>query len=438
MDKQNIILKVEKNSIADEMGIEPGDVLIDINGKSVQDVFDYRYLIQDEFLEVGILKSDGEEWILEIEKDEFDDIGIVFEKGLMDKAKSCSNKCIFCFIDQLPKGMRDSLYFKDDDSRLSFLQGNYVTLTNMKQEDLDRVIFYHLSPINISVHTTNMELRKFMIKNPNSVKLMDYLEQLNKAGIEMNYQIVLCKGVNDGDELDRTINDLSRFIPNGVCVAVVPLGMTKYREGLHPFELYNKAEAQNIIKQIEKWQKKFKKEFGTKFVFAADEFYLTAEAEIPNADFYEGFPQLEDGIGMISLMREEFDNYFTEITPDSKKRHVTLATGKSAFNFISGLCRKIEKKFVNTNIDVYLIENDFFGKNITVSGLLTGTDIINQLKNKTVSDYLLIPENSLRSNDTVFLDDIDIKDLEKELNTKVIISPSDGREFINNILFAED
>ena len=279
---ENIIIKVEPDSIAQEMGIEVGDILLDINGQSVKDVFDYRYLIQDEYIVIGIRKQDGEEWELEIEKDEYEDIGIVFETGLMDKAKSCSNKCIFCFIDQLPKGMRDTLYFKDDDSRLSFLQGNYVTLTNMKDEDLDRIIFYHLSPINVSVHTTDMELRKYMLKNPNAARLFEQLEKLYKAHIEMNFQIVLCAGINDGKYLDKSIEDLSRFIPFGKSMSIVPFGKSAHRQGLYPIELFTPEQCRTVIEQVTKWQNKLLKEKGTRFCFLSDEFYLTAGLPCPN------------------------------------------------------------------------------------------------------------------------------------------------------------
>lgn len=434
MDKQNIIIKIESGSIAEEMEIEVGDILASINGKIIKDVFDYRYIIQDEYLEVEIIKRNGESWVLEIEKDEYEDLGIIFESGLMDKAKSCSNKCIFCFIDQLPKGMRKTLYFKDDDSRLSFLQGNYVTLTNMKQEDIDRIIFYHLSPMNISVHTTDARLRKFMIKNPHTSNLMPYLKQLFDANIEMNYQIVLCKNINDGEYLDKSIEDLSNFIPAAKTVSVVPLGMTKYREGLEKLELFDKEDCVRIINQVTKWQDKLKKEYGTRFVQLADEFYLKAQMPLPPYENYEGFPQLEDGIGMITLMEYEVNEYISSLKGDKKKRHLSFATGKAAYQFIKDMCNKIKIKFPNTIIDVYQIENDFFGKDITVSGLLTGTDIISQLKNKNLGKHLFIPENCLRSEETVLLDDVDIKDIEQILNVKIKVSSSNGKEFINKIL----
>ncbi len=431
---QNIIIKVEEDSIAEEMGIEPGDMLITINNNYIKDVLDYRYFIQDEYIEVVIKKPDGEEWELEIEKDEFEDLGIVFESGLMDKAKSCSNKCIFCFIDQNPKGMRKTIYFKDDDSRLSFLQGNYVTLTNMKDEDLDRIIFYHLSPINISVHATDLEVRKFMLKNPNSVKIMEQIEKLATANIKMNFQIVLCKDVNDKHILDKSIQDLSKYLHLGCSMAIVPLGVTKYRDHLPQIESFSKEDSLSIIKQVEKWQNKLESQFGTKFVFLSDEFYLKAEIPLPNGDYYEGYPQLENGVGMITLMEEEFFEYFNTIKGDSIKRAYSVATAKLAYPLIKKLCDKICEKFTNTKINVYEIKNEFFGETITVSGLLTGGDIINQLKNKELGNKLFLPENCVRAQDTVLLDDLDLTDIEKQLKIEVCLSKDNGADFIKQFI----
>lgn len=431
---QNIIIKVEEDSIAEEMGIEPGDILITINNNYIKDVLDYRYFIQDEYIEVVIKKPNGEEWELEIEKDEFEDLGIVFESGLMDKAKSCSNKCIFCFIDQNPKGMRKTIYFKDDDSRLSFLQGNYVTLTNMKDEDLDRIIFYHLSPINISVHATDLEVRKFMLKNPNSVKIMEQIEKLAAANIKMNFQIVLCKDVNDKHILDKSIQDLSKYLHLGCSMAIVPLGVTKYRDHLPQIESFSKEDSLSIIKQVEKWQNKLEGQFGTKFVFLSDEFYLKAEIPLPNGDYYEGYPQLENGVGMITLMEEEFFEYFNTLQGDSINRAYSVATAKLAYPLIKKLCDKICEKFTNTKINVYEIKNEFFGETITVSGLLTGGDIINQLKNKELGNKLFLPENCVRAQDTVLLDDLDLTDIEKQLKIEVCLSKDNGADFIKQFI----
>lgn len=435
---QNVIIKVEKNSIAEEMGIEVGDVLVDIDNTPIKDVLDYRYMIQGEYIEVGIRKPDGEEWLLEIDKDEYEDLGIVFESGLMDKARSCSNKCIFCFIDQLPKGMRKSLYFKDDDSRLSFLQGNYVTLTNMKESDLERVIFYHLSPINVSVQTTDMALRKYMLKNPNATKLMDYLRLLNANHIEMNFQIVLCKNINDGKYLEKSIRDLSEFLPTARSMSIVPFGKSKYRDGLEDIELFNREDCKKIIEDVSVWQEKFLKEYGTRFCFLSDEFYVTAGIEPPNDEFYEGYPQYENGVGMLTLTKKEFYDYYNTVEGDDKVRNVSIATGKIAYDFIYSLSCDIMKKYVNTKINVYAIDNDYFGRTITVSGLLTGTDIINQLKDKELGTTLFVPESAIREGENCFLDDITMSDVEKELNVKVVSAKSEEAALFKEILKAEE
>ncbi len=432
-NSENVIIKVEKGSIAEELGIEPGDVLKAINGKPVLDVFDYRYLINDEYIELTIKTKQGGECVAEVEKEYYEDLGIVFESGLMDNAKSCSNKCIFCFIDQLPKGMRETLYFKDDDSRLSFLQGNYVTLTNMKEKDLDRIIYYHLSPINISVHTTDMELRKKMLNNRFADKLLGYMDKLAAANIEMNLQIVLCRNINDGEVLDKTIKDLAGYFPHARSLSVVPIGLTRYRDGLYPMEPFDKESSLNVINQVTFWQKKLKNEIGSSFVFIADEFYLNAGVEFPPYESYEDFPQIENGVGMISLMLYEFNEYFDTLKPKKLNKVVSLATGTAAFEFISSLCKRLEEKFEGLKVNVYAIKNEFFGGKISVSGLLTGKDIVEQLKDKELGEYLCLPKNLLRDGETVLLDDMDLKDIEKELNIKIKITGESGSDFIKTI-----
>ncbi len=432
-NNENVIIKVEKGSIAEELGIEPGDILMAINGKPVLDVFDYRYLINDEYIELTIKTKQGGECVAEVEKEYYEDLGIVFESGLMDNAKSCSNKCIFCFIDQLPKGMRKTLYFKDDDSRLSFLQGNYVTLTNMKEKDLDRIIYYHLSPINISVHTTDMELRKKMLNNRFADRLLDYMDKLAEAHIEMNLQIVLCRNINDGEVLDKTIKDLAGYFPHARSLSVVPIGLTRYRDGLYPMEPFDKESSLNVINQVTLWQNKLKKEIGSSFVFIADEFYLNAGVEFPPYESYEDFPQIENGVGMVSLMLYEFNEYFNTLKPAKLNKSVSLATGTASFEFISSLCKRLEEKFNGLKINVYAIKNEFFGGKISVSGLLTGKDIVEQLKNKDLGEYLFLPKNLLRDGETVLLDDMDLKDIEKELNIKVKITGESGSDFIKTI-----
>jgi putative radical SAM enzyme (TIGR03279 family) len=424
------------------MGIEAGDILVDINNTKIQDVFDYRYLIQDEYIEVGIRKPDGDEWLLEIDKEEYEDLGIVFERGLMDRAHSCKNKCIFCFIDQLPKGMRESLYFKDDDSRLSFLHGNYITLTNMSDEDLERIIFYHLSPINISVQVTDPQKRVFMLKNPNAVNLMPRIKRLAEHKIEMNFQIVLCRDINDGEYLDKSIRELSEFIDPARCMSIVPFGMTRFRDGLPNIKPYDKESAREVIAQVEAWQERLLKEKGTRFAFLGDEFYIMAGLPLPKDEAYEGYPQLENGVGMMTLMRTEFDEARVENKADNKlsnKRTITIATGKASFDFIYSLACDIMEQMPNTSVDVVAVENNFFGTTITVSGLMTGTDIIAQLKGKRLGKYLLLPENAIRDdNKTRLLDDVDIADIERELDVEVVVTSNNGAEFYRQILDLED
>ncbi len=435
----NVIIMVEEDSIAEELEIEAGDILLSINGKEIKDVFDYRYLIQDEYIEIEIEKSalGGETWVLEIEKDQYEDLGIVFESGLMDNQKSCTNKCIFCFIDQLPKGMRETLYFKDDDSRLSFLQGNYVTLTNMKEEDLERIIFYHLSPINVSVHTTNLELRKEMLKNKNSVKIMEYIEKIAEANIDINTQIVLVRGVNDGEELDKTIGDLAKFIPNTQSLSVVPVGITKYREGLYDMTPLDKEYANKCIDQVERWQKELQEKHGTSFVFISDEFYVVAEREIPSYDSYENFPQIENGVGMMACLKHDVLEALEEVEYENKENpeKIGIITGEISYNFINSLVDEVKKKH-KVDVDVIKVENNFFGNTITVSGLLTGADIIGTIKgSKTVYDKVLIPKNCLRDGDVVFLDDLTVDDAEEQTGMKFVsVNETDGYRFVEELL----
>lgn len=431
---KNIVVKVEKDSIAEELGIEPGDIIVAVNNQPINDVFDYRYLINDEYIELTVKTKQGETCVAEIEKEYYEDLGIVFESGLMDEAKSCNNKCVFCFIDQLPKGMRETLYFKDDDSRLSFLQGNYATMTNMKDSDIDRIIFYHLSPINISVHTANMELRKKMLNNRFADKILDIIKRLGEAGITMNFQIVLCPDINDKAELEYSLEVLSGYIPMARSMSVVPVGISRYRDGLYPLRPFTKEECGDVIDTIEGWQKKLKAEKGTAFVFAADEFYITAEREIPPVEAYEDFPQIENGVGMLALTMKEANDALSAIKSFEKERHVSIATGEAAYKYIKAIAESVENKFSCVKIDVYCIKNDFFGGYITVSGLLTGTDIIGQLKGKDLGECLMLPKNLLRDGETVLLDDITVEDIEKALGVDIIINEESGEAIIKNAL----
>lgn len=446
---QHIISKVEPGSIADELELEPGDILLSINGKEIEDVFDYHYLIHDEYLTAVFLKADGEEWELEIEKDYDDDLGIEFENGLMDDYKSCHNKCIFCFIDQMPKGMRDTLYFKDDDSRLSFLQGNYVTLTNMKDKDLDRIIRYKLAPINISVQTTNPELRCMMLHNRFAGDALKKIDRLYEGGIEMNGQIVLCRGINDGEELERSIRDLTKYLPYMESVSVVPVGLSKYRDGLFPLEPFTKEDARAVLTTIHKWQEICMKNHGTHFIHASDEWYLLAEWPLPEADNYDGYIQLENGVGMIRLLMDEFEEAMRQLAeeeageetdeallPDRTRVHrLSLATGLLAALFLMQLSEKCHEAYPNYEITVYPIVNEFFGERITVSGLITGQDLEKQLKGRDLGEKLLLPCNMLRSGEEVFLDDMTLTELKESLQVPIDIVKSSGQDLLDAMLF---
>ncbi len=439
MKKKNkhIVEKVLPGSIAEEMEIIPGDALLEINGHKIEDIFDYQYYTQDEYIEVLVRKPSGEEWLLEIDKGYDEDLGITFENGLMDDYRSCHNKCIFCFIDQMPKGMRDTLYFKDDDSRLSFLQGNYVTLTNMSDEDVDRIIRYNLSPINVSFQTTNPELRCRMLNNRFAGQALEKAWKLAQAGIIMNGQIVLCKGVNDGAELDRSIRDLSAYLPNLESVSVVPVGLSKYRDGLYPLEPFTKEDAQDVLRIIHGWQNKIYPEYGTHFVHASDEWYILAEEELPQEEQYDGYLQLENGVGMLRLLLDEFAEAMEEDRINGRQaraKHITLATGRLAYRFIKQMAKQMEERYEGLQIDVIAIRNDFFGEMITVSGLLTGQDIMAQLKDRDLGEKLLLPQNVLKSGEPVFLDDYTLDDIEKALQVRIDIVKSSGRDFIEAIL----
>ena len=432
--KKHYIKVVKENSIAEEMEIEAGDYLLSVNDEEITDILDYKYQMFDEYVTVLIEKPSGEQWEIEIEKDDNEDIGLVFEEELMDKPRRCANNCIFCFMDQLPTKVRDTLVFKDDDFRLSFMTGNYVTLTNTGYKDLDRIIKYHLSPINISVHATNPQVRKMMLNNNNADKILEYIKYLTDHKISINAQIVLCPNINDDKILDQTIKDLSQFYPYLQCIAIVPVGLGKYREGLYKIEPFNEITANNAITQVEAWQKEFKKKYGANLVYIADEVYIVANREIPSYETYEDFPQLEDGIGMIAKFQREFDTKYLRLKEREIKKTVSIATGKSAYKLIRNLANKLEIKFKGLKINVFEIENKFFGPLITVSGLITGGDIIEQLKGKDLGKYLLINYNMLKDDADIFLDDTTLEDVKKALNINIKVTNGTGEDFIDKIL----
>ncbi len=446
------IRSVEPGSIAEEYGIEPGDCLLSVNGNVVEDVFDYRFLIREEsltlvvrkgihseeFLQMNLPEDEPEDWEIEIEKDPSEDLGVEFESGLMDEYRSCRNNCVFCFIDQMPKGMRDTLYFHDDDARLSFLQGNYITLTNMSDHDIDRIIRYHLEPINISFHTMNPKLRCQMLHNRFAGDVFPKITRLKEAGIEMNGQIVLCRGINDGEELDYSLEQFEQYMPQLKSVSVVPVGLTKFRENLPKLETFNAEEAGRVIDQIRRWQEYYMERYQTHLVHASDEWYILAGRELPEEESYDGYLQLENGVGMVRLLMAQVRDCLKK-HPDPKtveampERHVTIATGVLAAPTLNLLMKEITAVYPGVRADVVPIINHFFGEKITVSGLITGKDLVSQLSGKDLGDNLLLPVNMLRSNEMVLLDDMTVMDIEQSLQTKVIIVESDGQSLVRSV-----
>ncbi len=427
------VLSVDPGSIAEELELLPGDLIVSIDGQKITDYLDYKFLATNEHIVMEVLKENGELFEFEIYNEDLEDLGINFENMLFDSPKSCQNKCIFCFIDQMPKGMRDTLYFKDDDSRLSFLYGNYVTLTNMKTEDIMRLIRYRISPVNISVHTTNPDLRVFMLKNKRADKILDHIQLLADHEIEMNMQIVLCRGINDGEELDRTIGDLSQFMPHAKSVSVVPVGLTRCREGLYPLEPFEKEDSAAVVRQIKSWQERFLKEHGTRFVYASDEFFINAGMELPEESEYEDFPQIENGVGMIASMEAEF---MRALVPDLKPQgtaKTVVATGEISYEFIKKLVNIVKMRYNMNNIEVVGIKNELFGGRVTVSGLLGGSDLIRALQDKQ-ADRVLITESMLKADEDVFLDDYTLSETEKRLNMKIVPVKNDGEAFLKAVL----
>ncbi|MBR6581231.1 MAG: DUF512 domain-containing protein [Ruminococcus sp.] len=426
------IKSVIKGSPACECGISEGDTLVSINGHKIKDVLDYMYYAADVNIEIGIMRN-GEEMTFTARKDEYDDLGLEFDTFLMDSKRRCSNNCVFCFIDQMPPNMRETLYFKDDDARLSFLQGNYVTLTNLKDEDIDRIIEMKLN-INVSVHTTNPELRVKMMGNRFAGEKLKYIYRLAENGISLNCQVVCCPDLNDGDELRRTLRDLGGLMPNISSMAVVPVGVTKYRENLYPLKTFDKKGAGETIDIIEEFQAEFLEKYGTRVVFPSDEFFLTAERELPDMEYYEDFPQFENGVGMLRSLIDEFENALDSAEYSGGERHITVVTGYCPYIVIKKLAEMAESRFSGLKCDVMPIRNDFFGNTITVTGLITAGDLISQLKGRDNGSELLISSSMLMQNSEIFLDDMTVSDVEKALDIKIKITQNDGYELLDAIL----
>ena len=431
--KKHIISKIYPGSIAEELELEKGDAILAINDQEPEDVFDYRYLMNDDYVTILVEKADGEQWELEVEKDFDEELGVEFENGLMDDYRSCSNRCIFCFIDQRPPGIRETLYFKDDDSRLSFLQGNYVTLTNMSEHDLERIIRYHMEPINISFQAMDPELRCRMLHNRFAGKSLEKARRLYEAGITMNGQIVLCKGVNDGEALEYSLQKMSEMAPVLQSVSIVPVGLTKYREGLYPLEPFTKEDALQLIRTVRTWQDRMMEKHGIHFVHASDEWFILAEEPLPEADTYDGYLQLENGVGMLRLLETEVKEALEETVGDDRERRLTIATGRLAAPFLAEHIKTIQKKFPKVQAQVVPIVNHFFGESITVSGLITGQDLIEQLSGKDLGERLLIPCSMLRDGEEVFLDDVTVGQVEEKLNIKLEVTDPEGASLVRAV-----
>ena len=427
---------VEPYSPADEAGIVPGDTLISVNGEEPLDILEYRFLTAEYEVTLEIEKKNGRREIITIEND-YEDLGIEFCEGLISEAQSCRNKCIFCFIDQLPKGMRETVYFKDDDTRLSFLQGNYVTLTNVSDEALDRMIRMRVSPINISVHTTNPELRVKMLGNRFAGNVYDRMKKLAENKIYMNTQIVLCPGYNDNTELDRTIKELSELIPYVQSLSVVPVGLTAHREGLCKIEPFTKESSKEVVRQVEEHQKRLLSEKGTRFVYLSDEFYINAGLEIPKAEEYEGFPQIENGVGLAASLIEEFDSAIEYVEEKEYSKKAAIVTGELAAELIKGLAEQVMKRAKGIEVEVYPVKNEFFGGGVNVAGLVCAQDILKTVKAATKYDKILIPDCMLRDGEDVFLDNITLTELEEKLGVQVVPVPNDGYAFVEALIGEE-
>lgn len=431
------IFDVTTGSHADKAGIKKGETLLSINSNEIVDVLDYRFYQVNRKLTLEVADEDKNVRTIEMTKGEYEEIGLEFETYLMDKQHSCRNKCIFCFIDQLPKGMRESLYFKDDDSRLSFLFGNYITLTNITEHEIDRIIKMHISPINVSVHTTNPELRCKMMNNRFAGDTLKYLKRFADAGITLNCQIVSCPGINDGDELVRTLTDLENLGVN--MTAIVPVGLTRYRENLYPLVPYNKETAGQTIDIIEKMGDECVKKHGRRIFFPGDEFYLLAEREIPSPEFYEDFSALEDGIGMIAYLTDDVGWKLEELDADESLCHkVTIACGEGVFPYMKRIMSMINEKFPNITINTRAIKNNFFGGGVNVSGLVTGGDLIDQLRDDDLGGRLIIPSSMLRFENDLFLDDVSTDDVERELGVTLVPVNNNGNDLVEAVIAGKD
>lgn len=436
MKNRAVVKCVDENSIASDCGIEPGDIILKINGNEIKDILDFRYWTSDEYYVVQVEKKDGTVEEIEVFNDCFEQFGVTFEKELIDDPMLCRNKCIFCFMDQLPKNVRSTMRFKDDDVRLSFLSGNYVTLTNLSDADVDRLCALKVSPINVSVHVTDGDRRCMMLNNRNAHKVLDIMKKFASSGILMNAQIVLCKGINDGEYLEKTIYDLEKLYPAIRSISVVPVGISAHREGLYHLESLEKEDCREVISQVEKYQSEFLKKHSTRLVYLADEFYIKAEEKIPPCEYYEDFPQIENGVGLMAVFEDEI-NLELEYSSSWEKAEPTpktIATSYIAYDYIVKFVDMIKEKNPNLKCNVEKIKNNFFGEKITVTGLICGRDIISSLKGKELGEYLLISDSMLKDDEDIFLDDTTVADVERELNIKVLITDNSGQGFVSALM----
>lgn len=431
---EHLIQGIVPGSIAEELEIMPGEALLAVSGHEIEDVLDYYFYTTSETLTLTLRTVDGEEYEAEIEKDEKEDLGLIFRDSFMGTYRSCSNRCIFCFIDQLPPGMRPTLYFKDDDSRLSFLNGNYITMTNMAEKDIERIIRYHMSPMNISVHTTDPDLRIRMLHNKRAGGIMAHLRRFAEAGIVMNGQIVLCKHINDGEALERTLSDLSGLVPHMQSLSIVPVGLTRYRQKLYPLEPFTAEDAAALIRQVEPWRERFYRETGLHFVHLSDEFFILAGQELPPEEAYDGYLQIENGVGMMRLFVDEAMAEIERI-PQGEQGYgrVSLVTAPSPSGYIHRVVDALQARMPGAEIQVCCIRNDFFGERITVTGLLTGRDIINQLRGRNLGRKLLLPGNLLKADEPILLDDLSVEDISGELRIPIEITGSSGTDFVQKL-----
>ena len=430
-----IISEVDAASLCAKKGLHAGDTLISINGHEINDVLDYQFYLQEQKLHLAYLDRHGKAKKVTLKKDAFDDIGLSFETYLMDKQHACSNNCIFCFVHQMPKGMRKTLYFKDDDTRLSFLFGNYVTLTNLSEREVQRIIDMHISPVNVSVHTMNPTLRVEMMKNQNAGECLKILPRLAQAGIELNTQLVLCPGINDGQELEHSLRELEKLLPSLQSIAAVPVGLTRFREHLPHLEPYGKDSARAVIEIMDAFGEKCLKRYGRRVAYCADEFYLNAGLPLPELSYYEDFPQLDNGVGLWKNLESEFLDALDDCTLSSDTPFfVSLATGVAAYPLLCSFRDALLARFPKATIDVYAIENDFFGHSVTVAGLITAQDLIAQLKDKDLHGRLLLPSVMLKSDEEIFLDDLTVSDVEKALHVQIQVTENNGASLLRCIL----